>query len=270
MAAESEKNTKRKKGKKRKKVFRKLHRLLGFLLLVPLLIFTLSGVLLMHKSDFGIDQKRVKSEWVMAQYGLTFDEAPVAWSTGESMVAQWEGACVLGETAVEVEGDIISAVAVKNGVCVATDSAVYFFGWDRRLIEKLESGLSLPEGRVERVGVNEYGKLVMEYGGGIVFFLDDDLLDYVPLERGNDTVQWSQTRTLSAEQKAKVKAAIIGEGMPMDRVILDFHSGSIFKLLGKILVDAFALGILGLCFSGVAIYMRKRKREKKNEQGLDA
>ncbi len=250
---------------KRKKTFRKVHTLLGFLVLIPLLNYTITGVLLMHKSDFGLDQKRVKSEWVMSQYGLTFEEEPEAWQFGSEELVAWEGEAVLDETLVEVEGEIVAMTGVDRGVCIATASKIYFYGKNRKLIETLESGLSLPEGEIVSISSMD-GMLTVKYADKSVRFVDADLIEYVDFSpSGGKELRSGRKVELDEEQKMKFKQLIIGEGAPMDRVLLDLHSGHIFSWFGKVMADAFALGILGLTFSGVAIYVRKRRRAQRKE-----
>ena len=131
-------------------------------------------------------------------------------------------------------------------------------------IEVLEVGLSLPDGVIEKVGVNSQQRFVVAVGGKKYAFVDDDLLEWREM---NEEVRWSQSKELDEWQYDQFQQAIIGKGFPLDRVILDFHSGNIFGLLGKVLVDLFSIGLLGLSISGVLL-LSKSKRRKREQKGL--
>jgi len=245
---------------RRKKIFRKIHTILGFLLLFPLIVWTITGVLLVHKSDFGLDKKNITSEWVMSQYGLSFDIEPQAWDAAGNAVIQWDGTVVVnGVVASEVDDKILDVAAVQQRYCIATKERVFLYGADGKFVEALEPGLSMPEGEVLALGISSGNRLVLKNADGNHQF-SEDFFEFNRYEANK--VRWGKSIEANDEQVASAKAAIIGEGMPLDRVILDVHSGNIFGLVGKILVDMFALGVLGLSVTGVAIYVRKKRRSK--------
>lgn len=252
--------------RKIRKASRVLHKLLGLFVFIPLIIFTITGLLLNHKSDWGLDRARVTSPWVMRQYDFTFEDEPSEWDCGGGVsLVQWNNEVVLADHILDIEGMLIGAVRVNNGFCVGTTKRVYYYGQtvaytDEGIVEPievLEQGLSLPEGLVEKIGSNSAGRLVVQVDGKTYTFVDDDLLKWVKV---NSDVRWSGARALSKERYAHFQEVIIGQGFPMDRVILDFHSGNIFGVIGKVLVDVFTVGIVGLSFSGLLLLRRSKRR----------
>lgn len=249
-----------KKKMKWKKWLRWLHGLLGILVVIPLLLFTVTGVLLNHKSDWGLDEKHIKSEWIMAQYGLDFSEDPKAWKLGEKgYFVKWADQFVLNGKKVELNVDPISAIKVSSGFCIASKDHLYYFDTHGLLVEVLGTGLSLPEGEIIRVGSDSKQHLIIQYGEKCYKADTPDLMSFKPVDEA-ECKRWSAEKALSSPERQQAKEAIIDSGQSLERVILDVHSGNIFPFVGKVLVDVFAFGILGLSFSGCFLIKRKWKR----------
>lgn len=248
-----------KKKFKWKKLLRSMHALLGILVIIPLLIFTITGVLLNHKSHFSLDDKHIKSEWVMSQYGLDFSETPKAWKLGKNgFFTKWANQFVLNGKKVELNVDPHSAIEVANGFCIASKESIYYFDTQGLLVEVLGTGLSLPEGEILNIGVDVKGLLIIEYREQCYKADNSDLISFKPVKK-DQCKHWSIEKQLTKQDLQRSKEAIIDSGQPLDRVILDIHSGNIFPLVGMILVDLFALGILGLSISGCFLIKRKWK-----------
>ena len=60
---------------------RRWHRLLGAAFALPLLWLTASGLLLQHQTTLGLDEKLVKSAWLLKRYNQIPDSVPMSVST---------------------------------------------------------------------------------------------------------------------------------------------------------------------------------------------
>jgi len=89
---------------------------------------------------------------------------------------------------------------------------------------------------------------------------DNDLIEFEELGSDEENLGWSRRVVVDDEMKGAFKRAMIGEGVPLDRVILDVHSGNLFSLGGKVLVDVFGGLILIVSISGIIVYFRNKKR----------
>jgi len=63
--------------------------------------------------------------------------------------------------------------------------------------------------------------------------------------------------------KKDIKQYFVGNGISLEQIILDFHSGAIFKKEGKIFFDLVSLLLIFLSVSGIWIWLIKRKKGKK-------
>ncbi len=60
--------------------------------------------------------------------------------------------------------------------------------------------------------------------------------------------------------RKKWKASFSGGGIPLDRVILDLHSGRFFGTIGKWIYDITVVGVLALSATGFILFLRTRRR----------
>lgn len=256
----------------RKKWIRSLHTALGLFVIIPLLSFTLTGVLLNHKHELGLNQRFIKSEWIMRQYGLNLSATPVTWNLGKNdFFTEYTGQYILNGKAIELDDTPLSAIKISSGFCIASARKIYFFDPRCLLIEELEVGLSLPEGVIQKLGTSHSKQLIIQYKNNdkngdtsadtysYHTAQSPELMSFTPA-KASDAEYWAEQGDISSEHLRQAKKAIIACGQPLERVILDFHSGNIFSLAGKILVDLFAIGVLGLSISGLLIAKRKRRK----------
>ena len=255
----------KKRNKKSKRIYRKWHSWLGLMLVLPLLFFTITGLLLNHTEDLELDKKRVKSEWVMRKYGLSFEGQPSCYRLASGRItAQWEGQLLLDGLTITPDESLIGACELDKGICLATSERIHYISPRGEVIETLDS-LALPEGSLLSVGVTEDKLLVVKTTNGDWGF-DTDLVESKAIDTGSTKVIWSEPSEATDVEKQKLKQAIIGSGMPLDRVILDIHSGNLFQTVGKVLVDIFGFGILLVSFTGIILFFRNKKRRNSKEK----
>lgn len=247
--------------------WRNWHGLLGVLVAVPLLFVTVTGLLLNHSEDIGLAKPHVRSEWVMRQYGFELDGDISAFSiVGGGFVSQVDDALIY-KAAVKTLSDevLMGGVRVQNGLCLGTSAEIHYFDGRGELVETL-AGASLPSGKIVALGRGDEGRLVLRLkndGGkeSIVRF-DSDLI-----EAKEETVagaQWSEPKTLSDVERNQVNSALIGEGMPLDRVVLDLHSGRLFGSFGKWFMSLFSVLLIGVSISGLVIFFRNRTKRRRD------
>jgi len=135
-------------------------------MVLPLIFFTVSGVLLNHTEDFGLDKKRVRSEWVMERYGVSFEGEPIAYALESGGVAaEWQGQFIYNGRVVTGAEGLVGAVEIGSGICLVSKGCVYYISPSGELVEVLDD-LVLPEGEIEKVGVTSDRLLVIVTEGG--------------------------------------------------------------------------------------------------------
>ena len=69
---------------------------------------------------------------------------------------------------------------------------------------------------------------------------------------------WSVPAALPADELAALQADFLSRILPLERVLLDVHSGRIGGMIGTILMDGAAVLLLLLALSGSWLWLRRR------------
>lgn len=75
---------------------------------------------------------------------------------------------------------------------------------------------------------------------------------------------WLHPRELQNKILQDLKQGFRGEGLPLERVILDLHSGRLLSRIGVYLMDGAAILILLLTFTGLGIWISRVKRRARS------
>ena len=243
---------------KKKRWSRTIHRWSGLLLLVPLTIACVTGMILNHTVDLNLSNRRVTSPWIEARYGMALEGKPEALGLdGKAFAASWDGKIFHRKKIISDSSPLVGAVPLRDGTAVVTNSAVYYFGLDGELIETLDS-VSLPATPIAKAGRTDNFALVLDTVSG-TFTSDANLLDFNETPAALE-INWSSPATPSASDLKTWKTAFSGDGIPLDRVILDLHSGRFFGTLGKWIYDLTVIGVLVLSATGLVLFLRTRRR----------
>lgn len=222
------------------------HRRLGLMAALFLLVFAATGVLLNHGRNLGLHEARVNHPWLMRHYGLV-PEAPLqSWRVSTGWVFWLDGRLFLGTR--RVAEDIArprGAVATNHVVAVATPTALWLFTSEGQLVERIASE-TLP-GEILRIGRGPDGEPIIATAAGR--YAGDGAL--VRWRRVDVAADWSTTETASVKMREEILRRFRGEGIALDRVLLDLHTGRLFGTLGPYLFDAAAVALFVLVISGI-------------------
>ncbi|MGJ8643133.1 MAG: PepSY domain-containing protein [Luteolibacter sp.] len=236
------------------------HRWLGMALLLPLTLACVTGMILNHTVDLDLSNRHVTTDWIQSSYGMSLDGEPEAYGLdGKAYAATWDGNLFYRTSIVDDTKSLIGAVPLRDGTAVVTSSAVHYFGLDGELIETLDS-VTLPAVPISRAGRTQDLTLVLETATG-TFTSDQNLLDFTESPVTQET-SWSTIVTASTSDLKIWKTAFSGDGIPLDRVILDIHSGRFFGTIGKWIYDITVIGVLILSATGFVLFLRTRRRAR--------
>ena len=233
------------------------HRYMGVSAALFALLLAVTGVLLNHTEQFQFDSRYVRSDWVLNWYGIEAPEHLTSFPVGS------RSATLMGEHLYldrrEIEGeyrDLIGVVALMDMFVVAVSDGLVLLTSRGEVIERLQGKDGVPAG-MRRIGTSGDGALVVEGGHGL-YRTDSDLVRWEPVSR-EATVHWSTTGALDKRLKRSLQQHYRGEVLPLERVLLDLHSGRFFGRYGPWIMDAAALLISLLAVTGVWMWVRRRR-----------
>ncbi|MDP4625018.1 MAG: PepSY domain-containing protein [Akkermansiaceae bacterium] len=239
---------------------RTLHRWSGIILLVPLVVACVTGMILNHTVDLDLSNRHTTNDWIQSSYGMSLNGEPQAYGLdGKAYAASWDGNIFHRTSIVDDKDRLIGAVPLRDGTAVVTSAAVHYYGLDGDLIETLDS-ISLPAVPISRAGRTQDLTLVLETASG-TFSSDENLLSFTESQETQET-NWSTLVTPSASDLKAWKTTFSGDGIPLDRVILDVHSGRFFGTIGKWIYDITVIGVLILSATGFVLFLKTRRRIK--------
>ncbi|CAH1906441.1 conserved hypothetical protein [Candidatus Nitrotoga sp. HW29] len=231
---------------------RRWHGLVGAAIVFFLVYLLVSGLAINHVEILKLDKQEVSSPWLMRWYGIQVADPTQGYLLGKNYLSWDDDRWVLDDKLLPGSaGQPVGAIEVKGINYVATATALYLYQSDGQLLNKVEKQ-SLPAYPILALG--KMGSNVMLQTPSAVFASVDGL---------NWGKSSSTGMTLSALQDlpADVKrrsADILASGIPLQRILLDVHSGRIFGRYAIWVMDVASLVLFALGLSGFWLYWRLR------------
>lgn len=232
------------------------HRRAGVIAALVLAVVAVTGFALNHTETLRLDERVVRNRVVLALYGTEAAPAPVAFAVDGRAVALLGDRLFLDEREVaRAAGPLLGAVTHGGGYVVAVPGELLFLTADGALLERLGGAEGVPAG-IRALGVTTDGRLAVRAAHGD-YISDLVTLEWTEVARAD--ARWAQPAPLPEPRRAALAAAYRGEGMSLERVLLDLHSGRIFGRWGVYVVDAAAIAALLLAGTGLWMWGRGRR-----------
>ena len=222
------------------------------------LIIAVTGILLNHTEDFQFDSAHIRSDWILDWYGI---EAP---RDMRSFRAADRHITLMGEhlylNRKEIDGsyrELVGAIQKKDMFIVAVSNNILLLTQRGELIERLQGKDGIPAG-ILQIGLDANGTVTVRTSLEL-YQPDDDFLRWSRRDNDTSTVRWAQPSPLEPRLKSALQQHFRGEVLPVERVLLDLHSGRFFGRLGPWLFDIAALLLILLSLSGTWIWLKRRR-----------
>jgi hypothetical protein len=235
-------------------VLHRWHRRIGVVAGLFVLWLATSGILLNHSAGLGLDQTQISTTWLTRWYGLHAVLPERGFQAGTHWLVGAESQAVLDgrPLAMPLSGPL-GLVAANNLLFAANASALAVFDAQGRPVDTLR-GADLPVASINRMGGGE----------GVVVIADArdqryasrDGLGWTPYA---GAVVWAASAPLPAAIKAEAMP-LLSPKLPLERILLDAHSGHILGPYGPFLVDTVGVLFILLAMSGLWMFIRHRFR----------
>jgi len=236
---------------------RRWHARIGFAAVVFFLFLAVTGVVLNHATELGLDTKYVHAAWLARWYGLAPESPRHAFRSGGHDLIAANGRWLLdGRTSGEKFPAPVGLVELPDMVVVASSASLFIYGKDGALIDRLEKG-ALPATPVQAIGSGAQ-QLVLRTASGT--FETADALSWRPAPR--DAIAWSAPAELSAAERERY-AQLLEPGVSVQQLLLDLHSGRFAGRYGPLAVDLLAVFLAVLSLSGAWLFLKPRHRRER-------
>jgi len=240
------------------------HRRIGLLALALVVVLAITGILLNHTERFKLDESYVDSSWLLSWYGIEPKDEPVSYQVNKHVISVWQNKLFFDDNAIStLEQHMHGAIAAEQFIVVALDNEIILLSFEGEFIERVATSISFSN--IKRLGI-KYKRPVIETSDPLYYMADEHILDWDVVI--NDGVDWVEEYTLSETEREKLLVAYRGNGLKLERVVLDLHSGRIFGQYGVYVMDAAAIALLWLSLSGLWVWSSRRRkmRQKKHYQ----
>lgn len=240
------------------------HRWLGLAAALFVILLAVTGLMLNHTEALRLDARHVHSDWLLDHYGIHAPAEVPAHAAGEHWISQWGRRLYLdtrdlGETA---DGRLIGAGRFGELILIALERALLLVTPEGDVVERLGAE-SLPALPLQGLGRSPDGRPQLHTPRGS-FVADGELLGWQRI--GRSAIQRAPAGELPPALRERLLRTWRGQGLSLERVILDLHSGRILGAAGVFVMDAAAVLLLLLAFSGSGIWIVRTLRERQRNR----
>lgn len=244
------------------------HRRIGLFAMILVVLLAITGIMLNHTERLGLDERFVNSSWLLRWYGIDPEDDPLSYRVqherGTHIISSFDNQLFFDDAAVTELNQVMHGAMVSDQfIVIALSSEIILLSLDGELVERVSTAISFSD--IQRMGM-KYQRPVIETSEPLYFMADEHILDWDVII--NEGIEWVEPYTLTDTERERLMIAYRGNGLKLERVILDLHSGRIFGRYGIYLMDAAAIGLLWLSFSGLWVWnsRRRKMRSKKHYQ----
>jgi len=235
---------------------RRWHRGIGVGASLFVVFLVVSGLALNHASQLGLDRQHVSPRWLLRWYGIGGPEQLRSFAVDGHWLSFAGSQLYLDDQSVATASDGVGATIHGDWLVAASTKELLLLNRRGELIERLPWDLA-GAAEIEAIGHDTTGEVVVQ-SDGRTWLADTELLGWSEHEGPAAALEWS----VAEEAPPGVRRAIVshysGNGLSVERLVLDIHSGRIFGRLGMFVYDVLAL-ILGFsAVSGLVLWWRTR------------
>ncbi len=235
------------------------HRRIGLFALVLVIILAITGIMLNHTEKLNLDNTFINNSLLLNWYGIIPKDEPVSFriesDTQSHVISTWNKQLFFDDTTItNIEQTMHGAIGVEQFIVVALDNEIILLSYDGEFIERVSTSISFSN--IQRLGM-KYKRPVIETSEPLYYMADEHILDWDVII--NEDIEWTEQYELNDDEREQLLVAYRGNGLKLERVILDLHSGRIFGSYGVYLMDAAAIALLWLSLSGLWVWNSRRR-----------
>lgn len=233
----------------------KWHRKIGITAAFFVMLLVITGLLLNHTDKLNLQSIFVKSDMLLDWYHIQPKGKASGFMINKHWVSQINSRIYFDQRELADHIDnLIGVVELNDEFVVALDGSLLILTLSGELVEGLAGAEGVPAG-IKSIGLSEEGELVIRAAHGD-YLADLDATEWQ--EEEGLTVNWSEAQEIPKDLYDQLLILYRGKGLPVERVILDIHSGRILGYVGVLLVDFMAILFLLLAMSGVWMWVKYR------------
>ena len=241
------------------------HRILGMVATAFIVVLSITGILLLHTDGLNLQDRLVGNSFLLSWYKIEPELGPRTFIAGTMFVTQIDDQVYFEERKLSSGNEVLKGmVRVEEMYLLAYDNSIDLLTGNGELIERLTALQGIPQG-IESIGTGPEGNAFIKTRDGH-FTPNTDLNAWQSTPQ--ISINWSIPVDAPEQHTAKLLQLYRGQGLPMERVIQDLHSGRILGQFGIWMVDIVVVIFLALAVSGWWGWIKRRAQQKEVEDEL--
>lgn len=242
----------------------RIHRYLGLLVAVFALLLAVTGIALNHTERLALDQTLVRSPWLLKLYHIPEPQWRGGYQYQSWQAYQWQAQIYVNGQAIR-DGQLRGFAANDQLLALLLSDQVLLLTHTLDVID----ALPLPNPDIAHIGTLTDGRLALsrtKFAEPSVdnipanqepgWISDFDFSQWQPMALAPSEV--TQATEFTEAQREASREQIESPGLPLERIILDLHSGRLFGALGVLWMDLVAVMMIALALTGLWIWWRRR------------
>lgn len=228
----------------------KLHRYIGLISALVLIMLAVTGIALNHTEELELDSHMIQSSTILDWYGITPPTRLKSFATQNHWLTKINQTLYFDQSQLlKSKEKLIGAIESNELIVVALSDSLLVLSLQGEMIEQTSFSA------IKRIGLSQNQHIIVESEKG-VFYSEDELLSWHKTQ--NKSIVWSETKSLPKTFEQTLKTQFRTAILPMERVLLDMHSGRFFGTAGVIIVDISGFFLIILALSGCAIWLKHK------------
>ncbi len=233
---------------------RYLHRIVGLVSVVFVLLLSITGILLNHTEELQLNKRYVRFQPLLSLYGV---QAPslVSFIVDNHRITQLGQQVYHNKTPLSIhlkaQEKLVAASVFTDFYVIASQQRIWLLTPDFEVIETIGEAQSLPTPLLVLSHTENHLYIDTESG---IYRTDSDFLAWEKVF--SHSGKWIKSYSPNRKLKAYLLQRYQGDGLPWERVLLDLHSGRILGYFGVLLMDLAAILLIFLTLTGVWMWWR--------------
>ena len=218
--------------------------------------------MLNHTEEFKLDETSIESDLLLNWYDINPKGTPLTFTADQIFISQWNSQLFFNDQTLFQHAERITGIAVINDIiAIALQFNVLLVDTDGEIIELIRVNTNSPIINI----ASHNNRVALLNKNKILFLSDTHLTAWKPHKTSLD-LNWSTQSTINDQQMETLKKAYRGNGLNLEKVILDLHSGRIFNnSWGVYIMDATAILMMLLGISGTWVWWSRKLKMKKKK-----
>ncbi len=230
----------------------KLHRYIGLASAIVLIMLAVTGIALNHTEELKLDSNMVQSPTLLDWYGIKPPDKLTAFATKNHWLSQINQQLYFDESPLlKTQSLIVGAIETDEFIVVALNNTLILLSLDGEIIEQN------PYKDVQHIGLNDQLSITLQ-SNNFTRYSDDGLLSWKT--QNDKNIIWSTPGPTPESLRKNIQNKFRSTILPMERLLLDLHSGRIFGAIGVFIVDLCGVFLIILALSGTAIWLKHKLR----------